>query len=312
MRLATLLQNLFSRHELIRWLQTIDTDLVDTIGAPSMAEFTFEVVAALDRRGSVRDELFASLARERPLRADEIQEVRRLCCATETGPEDADEDTAAADGDAARQTLLKHRMFAVLRGPRLSRDALKFVVGQYWHPIEYFTEFLALSLANVRELALRSRMSSILYQELGQGDPEQAHQSLYLLAAQRAGISADEVCGAEPLPETRRLLDGFRGAARSPARAVGYLYATEIVDLELVRTLGKALAGASGGQESEWLKIHARQEREHVAVARDAVASLAVGPHAVDKCAIAAWRRWHGFYDGIERVIGSGERKGHG
>jgi hypothetical protein len=199
-----------------------------------------------------------------------------------------------------------HRLLDVLQNQPLTQQSLAVALGQYWHPIHYFTEFLALCLTVIGDLGLRSRVSLILYQELGQGDSKRAHESLYLNAVQRAGISVQDVIGAEPLLQTEALLAGFREAINTRTQAIAYLYATEIIDLRLVKSLGAAITRASGGAVPDWVTMHEQQEGDHVMTARDLVTLLSVSEvDEVLKHAEDAWTRWQGFYDGIGAAIGS-------
>jgi pyrroloquinoline quinone (PQQ) biosynthesis protein C len=207
--------------------------------------------------------------------------------------------------DDARRRLIGHRLLEVLQNRPLTRQSLAVALGQYWHPIHYFTEFLARCLTAVGDLELRSRLSLILFQELGQGDPTRAHESLYLNAAQRAGIPAHDIRGSKPLLQTEALVSGFREATATRPRAIAYLYATEIIDLRLVKSLGSAITRASGGAAPDWVKVHEQQEGDHVMTARALVALLPVSEvEEVLEHAGTAWTRWQQFYDGIGAAIG--------
>jgi hypothetical protein len=177
-------------------------------------------------------------------------------------------------------------------------DALGLVLGQYWHPIHHFPQFLAAAVLAVKDLQLQSRISLILFQELGQGDFKEAHEFLFLSAAKRAGIS--DLDKAIALPATMALVNGYVAAASSRTEAIGYLFATEMIDLRLVRTLGTAIKRASRGATPRWLSAHEKQEVDHVATANDVMSSLSPDELTqVVSSAKVAWNQWHAFCDGI-------------
>jgi hypothetical protein len=208
-----------------------------------------------------------------------------------------------ARSDEIRQ-VLTHPLLKQL--PELGRDRrnLTIALGQYWHPIHFFTEFLPLTIAVVVDLPLRAHVSKILYQELGCGDAASAHERLYLNAARQAGVLIDDVISAPPLATTAHLLEGYRTAGTVRAAAIGYLYATELIDWQMVKSLGEAIANASGGARAEWVTVHAREEPDHVAAAYAATSSLPREElEAAALSANDAWRRWVAFYDGIQDAI---------
>jgi pyrroloquinoline quinone (PQQ) biosynthesis protein C len=188
---------------------------------------------------------------------------------------------------------LLHRLdVEAFDGRRLGR-----LIRQYWYPIHHFPTFLASCIVAVDDLALQSRISIILYQELGNGHVKASHEQLYIDAAERAGIA--DVRRGVPLRETAELISAYRTAAGSLAGAIGALFATEAIDLRLVHALGSALARISGSA-SEWLMVHMREETEHVAVASEILgAAPAADPQLVADGARQIWSGWIRMLDAI-------------
>jgi pyrroloquinoline quinone (PQQ) biosynthesis protein C len=207
----------------------------------------------------------------------------------------------ALRGDPAFVDVCDHSMLRYLEGGDIDLARLRRVLQQYWHPIHHFVAFLASSIAASDDLHVRSRMSVILFQELGKGEEKAAHERLYVDAAERIGV--DDVCDGEALPATVALLGEYRAAARSNPSAVGALFATELIDLRLVTCLGTAITrvGGRGGPSSRWQTIHQHQERDHVAAASEALAMVDGASHeTVADHARRMWARWAAFLDGLE------------
>lgn len=193
----------------------------------------------------------------------------------------------------------EHPMLHYLQKGDMDIVRLRWMLQQYWHPIHYFSAFLASCIVVIEDLHLRSRVSLILFQELGKGDAKAAHERLYFNAAQRIGIA--DVCDCAALPTTVELIDEYRTAARSQPSAIGALFATELIDLRLVTCLGAAITRIGGGAPSRWQIIHERQERDHVAAASEVLAGIAASDEeAVAEHARRMWSRWVSFLDGLQ------------
>jgi hypothetical protein len=98
--------------------------------------------------------------------------------------------------------------------PRLSVQALRAIVFQYRYFTQAFATDLALLVARCPEGRLRSLLGQLVNEELGRGDPEEAHLQLYdrfleSIGAIEPGTSADEL-GGRVHPRVRELLAGLR------------------------------------------------------------------------------------------------------
>lgn len=111
--------------------------------------------------------------------------------------------------------------------PRLSIEALRAIAFQYRYFTQAFVTDLALLVARCPEGRLRSLLGQLVNEELGLGDPGEAHLRLYdrfleSIGAIEPGTSADEL-GARVHPRVRALLAELRDRTvnRSTFYAVG-------------------------------------------------------------------------------------------
>lgn len=98
--------------------------------------------------------------------------------------------------------------------PRLSIQALRAIALQYRYFTQAFVTDLALLVARCPEGGLRSLIGQLVDEELGQGDPEEAHLRLYdcfleSIGAIEPGTSSDEL-SARAHPRVRELLAELR------------------------------------------------------------------------------------------------------
>ena len=123
--------------------------------------------------------------------------------------------------DEAKETTraLAAEKMAML--PRLSVEALRLVCTQYrFFTIDYIRD-LALLIAKLPFGGLRSLLSDILSEELGEGDAQRAHPVVYDRFLASLGIAQDE--RERPLPDNRAILDALTAELldRGPAFGIG-------------------------------------------------------------------------------------------
>lgn len=139
---------------------------------------------------------------------------------------------AALEAFWARAELSKlSARFAIAREmdalPRLSVQALRAIALQYRYFTQAFATDLAILVARCPAGRLRSLLGQLVSEELGQGDPEQAHLRLYdrfleSIGAIEPGAGAGEL-GARVHPRVRELLAELhdRTVHRSALYAIG-------------------------------------------------------------------------------------------
>src|SRR5438045_2407777 len=87
-----------------------------------------------------------------------------------------------------RKELIHHPFFKEVRSSDLTRDKVGIFLGQWWHPLHYFPNFLSRTIDAVPVLAMKTAICKILNQELGEGDPARAHEQLYISTMVDAGF----------------------------------------------------------------------------------------------------------------------------
>jgi pyrroloquinoline quinone (PQQ) biosynthesis protein C len=215
------------------------------------------------------------------------------------------------------EAVTRHPFFGAVRERSLTREEVTIFLAQYWYPIEFFTTHLASLIAKLpTDGPLRTVVSRLLWQELGEGSYDRAHLYLYLKTMTDAGFAGADIVGAPALDATVRLVDGYRASCGHYLDALGWLYGTEVIDLTICTGLGRAVKNVSGKRELPWLTIHAEQEPDHVVIA-----SAAMGEHAsiahsdleatrIRAAAEECWRCWRDFFTAMHEQIGRGARSG--
>src|SRR5689334_7908654 len=146
----------------------------------------------------------------------------------------------------------------------LSTEQVLIILGEWFHPLHYFPTFLSRLISVSPEIETQTFVSRILWEELGEGDPRQAHERVYIDTISDGGFAEENVSGAPPLNATRRLVAGYAQASTSCLAGLGFLYGTEVVDLPMVATIGELMRRCTGKQNLPWVSIHVKQEAGHV------------------------------------------------
>jgi pyrroloquinoline quinone (PQQ) biosynthesis protein C len=197
------------------------------------------------------------------------------------------------------QDFRDHPFFKAVDSADLTREQAAILIEQWWHPLHYFTTFLARCVAVLPDTASKSAIARILNQEAGGGDVTRAHEVVYIESMDRCGFDRERVTGTAPYAETAALVDGYRAASDSRESALGFIFATETTDLLMVSSIGKAIERTTGVGDNEWVRIHIEQEPDHVEEANHALLSD-FNADEEDKVLAAAnemWRLWTAFFD---------------
>ncbi len=208
---------------------------------------------------------------------------------------------------AERRSLLEHRIFLSDAIMCFDRQGAETLLGQWWHPLHYFPTFLSRCVAVSPSVTIKSYVANILNEELGEGDPQHAHEQVYLRTLASTGFDAREISSAPAFDATTSLVDHYQTCSGDPVAAIGCIYATEVIDLFLVGGIGRVMHRVTGAVDLEWVDIHVRQEPNHVAKANLSIEDefsanerSSIIRHAADH-----WARWRAFFDEIAtRAIG--------
>lgn len=204
-----------------------------------------------------------------------------------------------------RQKLISHPFFGRIPRTDLTRGQVTVFLGQWWHPLHYFPTFLSRLISVSPRIELKTAISKILFQELGEGDPGRAHENVYVRTMTPLGFSERDLTGSAPLPATARLVAAYADASADLLVGLGFLYGTEVADLAMVSGIGTAVRRLTGAGELEWVDIHVEQEPEHVVRANETL-SLEFSPAeeaTLVEGAEAMWRHWIAFFDELERRV---------
>ena len=204
-----------------------------------------------------------------------------------------------------RTELIHHPFFKEVRSSDLGRETVGVFLGQWWHPLHYFPHFLSRTIDVVPMLEMKTAISKILYQELGEGIPARAHERIYVSTMTDAGFDAATVSEAAPFAETRRLVQRYQEASADRLSALGVVYGTEVADLAMVGGIGNAVRRATGVQDLPWVDIHVLQEPDHVEQVNEAI-EPDFAPGEIDQIVASAeemWSLWIAFFDRLRKVM---------
>jgi pyrroloquinoline quinone (PQQ) biosynthesis protein C len=207
--------------------------------------------------------------------------------------------------DRRRAELVDHRFFARVRqSPDLDRPQVARFLGQWWHPLHFFPTFLSRLIGNVRDLEMKTAVSKILWEELGEGDPARAHERIYVSTMTAVGFAAEQVNAAPPLPATERLVQRYGEAAGDCWAGLGFLYGTEVADLAMVSGIGVSVRRVTGEKQLPWVTIHARQEPGHIDSAQAALPGelSELETHRILDGAREMWTLWIAFFDTLDEL----------
>ncbi|CAM4473471.1 Pyrroloquinoline quinone (Coenzyme PQQ) biosynthesis protein C [Mycobacterium basiliense] len=204
-----------------------------------------------------------------------------------------------------RTKLIDHNFFSDRTLYGLSRDEVATVVGQWWHPLSNFPRFLSQLIAVVPSFEVQTAVSRILFEELGEGDPQRAHPIIYIDSMTAAGFTKEEVIGAPRLPATAALIDGYETSTVEALSGLGYLYGTETADLAMVSGIGKAVYNVSQCDRLPWVDIHVQQEPGHVNAADEAIAPRFSQDEeaAITRAAEQMWSLWIDFFAQFDLAV---------
>jgi pyrroloquinoline quinone (PQQ) biosynthesis protein C len=213
--------------------------------------------------------------------------------------------TEQLEAHPLRKELIHHPFFKEVRSSTLTRDKVGVFLGQWWHPLHYFPNFLSRTIDAVPVLEMKTAICKILNQELGEGDPARAHEQLYISTMKDAGFDRATVAEAAPFEETRHLVDRYREASAERLSALGFVYGTEVADLAMVGGIGQAVTRVSGMANLPWVDIHIQQEPEHVEQATEALDSNFTADEVKSIVASAEemWRLWIAFFDRLRAEL---------
>lgn len=117
--------------------------------------------------------------------------------------------------DSLQSATLKHANMLFPSIVDADHETLKRVLIQYRYFTVYYIPDLALLITRIRDGKLRSFLADILSDELGYGDPDNAHPRLYDMFLESIGVEK-EILNSSALQNNINLLDDARKSLVSP------------------------------------------------------------------------------------------------
>ncbi len=212
--------------------------------------------------------------------------------------------------DALPANRLRDELVTVLKELKddcgtLPKELAVVILGQWFHPLHYFPVFLSRLISVTSNVEEQTYISRILWEELGEGDPQRAHEKIYVETIMAGGFEKTKFTEAPPLAATRRLVDGYEKASSDYHSGLGFLYATEIVDLQMVATIGALMKRSTGLRTLPWVDIHVQQEPGHVESSTQTLEQSLDHDeqHRVVTSAEEMWTLWKDFFKSIRQEI---------
>jgi pyrroloquinoline-quinone synthase len=205
------------------------------------------------------------------------------------------------------RSLLKHAFYQAWQRGELTQEHLRGYAAQYYPHVLSFPQYVSAAHAICPDQRDRQELLENLIEE-ERGDEN--HPELWLRFAEGVGASRDDLDGADPLPETDRLVAMFRDATsrRSFAEACAalYVYESQVPEIAKTKIAGlKRFYGIDDERSLQFFEVHIGADEVHSEVGAAMVrrhtkddatreAVLATGR----QCAEALW----GFLDGVHRA----------
>jgi pyrroloquinoline quinone (PQQ) biosynthesis protein C len=187
----------------------------------------------------------------------------------------------------------------------LSREQIAVILGQWFHPLHYFPTFLSRLISVTPNIETQTFISRILWEELGEGDPQRAHEKIYQQTMSDGGFSPSEIAEAPPFTATQELIAGYENSSANYLAGLGFMYGTEVVDLPMVSTIGELMRRSTGQRNLPWVNIHVAQEPGHVESSNETLkpSFTADEQRQIVENAERMWRLWINFFKSIGKEI---------
>jgi pyrroloquinoline-quinone synthase len=110
---------------------------------------------------------------------------------------------------AQSHPLWRHPFVERCRAGRLTPAQVRALGAQMYKFCHQFPSFLALAIAACPQEEVRVVIAENLWEELGEGDPQRAHASLFRRFTRALGLADAELFAQPALPETAALIDTY-------------------------------------------------------------------------------------------------------
>jgi len=211
------------------------------------------------------------------------------------------------ENSEVRKSLIQHKFFKYVRNHEISIAQCALMLGQWYYPLHNFTNYLSRLVAVSNLTEVKTYISKILWQELGEGEPNRAHLTIYIQTMKRAGFKEETFIDVRANVSTIELIKQYNESTENILSGLGFLYGTEVADLAMVAGIGVAVRKSSGINNVPWVDIHVQQETQHV----DSAEKSILGKFNTDEQDVIyenakkIWYLWILFFDSLYQQISS-------
>ena len=191
----------------------------------------------------------------------------------------------------------------------ISKPQVAIVLGQWFHPLHYFPVFLSRLVSVSPGLEMQTHICRILWQELGEGDVERAHEKIYVDTMVAVGFNSRDVASAPPFEATEKLVEGYRRSSADYLPGLGFMYGTEVADLAMVSTIGKLVRQCTATKTLPWVDIHVQQEPGHVESSNQTLLPPVTEADRTQiiQSAEQMWRLWASFFRSVRQAVSTAD-----
>lgn len=223
------------------------------------------------------------------------------------------------DGEITKTKCLDNEFYHLIRGEKLSSEATKAFVEQYFYYIRTFPKFLAGLSYRVDSEVTRYNLAKTVCSELGEGHPGGEHFKMFERAVKPLGITGlnDNWQNVEYCQEVKDLVDGIEDMfLRGPIpAALGGHYTVEKTGLPMIDSLYKGFGFSDGCtiDSNEYYYLHLVIEKDHVDWIEDAASEYANSAENVELLIDGAIKMAHmlsRFWEAMYRLA-KGSGNGH-
>ncbi|HEX5684032.1 MAG TPA: iron-containing redox enzyme family protein [Ideonella sp.] len=169
---------------------------------------------------------------------------------------------------AESHPLWSHPFVERCRAGQLTLSQVRVIGAQMYKFCHQFPSFLALALAACPQEDARIVIGKNLWEELGEGDPQRAHASLFRQFTRALGVDDVHLSAIPAQPETAALIDTYRslGDDYGVQGILGALcYASEGIVAALYSHIQRGLrqAGTFDREALMFFEVHIHADDEH-------------------------------------------------
>jgi len=171
----------------------------------------------------------------------------------------------------AQKHLLKHPFYQLWLQGKLPKQALQQYSQQYFQLVAHLPRFISTLHTNCDDEITRKQLTlNLMEEELGYGNGNIPHTTLWLDFAQELGVENDQVKNASILPATQNAINTMQEACQSsPQEGAAALYAYESQAPEISEEKITALKEQYDMHSDKALRfftVHAQADIKHRAV----------------------------------------------